>query len=458
MQQTGRRCYSVSEVEVSLKSARGESQENQKVFTEIYPRLLSGARTGGKRSKPALFLLLQEAQEKGYASVWVTEGSTVRNIVLIKTGEARFRFKCFDAQVTADTLAYAELSEEDKQFLLSQPKTILQDLFSKAMRNQQKRTAEIQFFKDGKKHPHLLLQLHIKPDSTVSLGVGKLVGKGGFKLVYKMSKTLLGKQTYALDRTKQIEQQRMFKDEVEDLEKFQHQNIPRIKKYVRAKQITVIQIAARETEEAGETELRDEIKTEFCDLGDIGTLIAKKPPDRAQKIQILEIMRDAARGLAYIHAYRKDVDPVTQRPITYAHMDVKPKNIFVKKEGGRIVGKLGDLTTIQEGRVWRSTFGYTDWESFSTSRASQASDVWALGMSLFECLYPENPFDDLDEESSTEATFRATHEQLLRMLGEAPEDVLIRQMLTWDRSSRPQLTREFLEEFESVIRVLKQRT
>jgi hypothetical protein len=78
---------SVSIVEVSIKIARDESQENQKVLTEIYPRLLSGARTGGKRPKPALSLLLQEAQEKGYASVWVTEGATMRNIVLIKTGE-----------------------------------------------------------------------------------------------------------------------------------------------------------------------------------------------------------------------------------------------------------------------------------------------------------------------------------------------------------------------------------
>jgi hypothetical protein len=79
-------------------------------------------------------------------------------------------------------------------------------------------------------------------------------------------------------------------------------------------------------------------------------------------------------------------------------------------------------------------------------------------MSLFECLYQENPFDDLEEESSTEASFRETHEQLLRMLGADPEDALIRQMLTWDRSSRPKLTKEFLEEFESVIQVLKQRT
>ena len=445
----------VSIVECSIKIARDESQENRKVLTKIYTRLLSGQRAHGKQPKPALPLLVQEAQEKGRASVWVADGSTIRNIVLIKTGEATFRFKCFDAEITADTLAYSELSEEDKVFVLSQPKTLLQHLFSKEMIDRQTRTAEIQFCKEGKKYPYLLLQLHVKPDSTVSLGVGKLVGKGGFKVVYKMSKTLLKKQTYALSRTKQREQQRMFSDEAEDLEKFQHPNILRIKKYVKTKQLAIVRMAAREKRKI---ELRDELKTEFCDVGDLQTMITKKPPDLAQKIQILEIIRDAARGVAYIHAYRKDTDPTTQRPITYAHTDIKPRNIFVKKEGERLVGKVGDLTTIQEGRVWRSTFGYTDWDSSSTCTTSQASDVWALGMSLFECLYQENPFDDLDERSLTEGGVRQAHEQLFRMLGDSPEALLIRQMLTWDRSLRPKLTAEFLEGFESVIRVFKPRS
>lgn len=101
-------------------------------------------------------------------------------------------------------------------------------------------------------------------------------------------------------------------------------------------------------------------------------------------------IRDVASGLAYLHS--------KQPPII--HQDIKPDNILILKNGDFVVTDFGISkqlrATLRKSAMSLNSAGaisYMGPERFSKQyQAVKASDIWSLGVSIFELATGELPF------------------------------------------------------------------
>ncbi len=116
---------------------------------------------------------------------------------------------------------------------------------------------------------------------------------------------------------------------------------------------------------------------EYVEGESLETLIAQGAP----KEELLEVLVQVCEGLGYAH----------ERGVI--HRDVKPANILVSRRGRRLHAKLMDFgvalvdqSTLTAAGVWMGTLSYMAPEYLDTGRASASSDLFALGVILYEIL------------------------------------------------------------------------
>lgn len=105
---------------------------------------------------------------------------------------------------------------------------------------------------------------------------------------------------------------------------------------------------------------------------------------------IWRFIRDVASGLAYLHS--------KQPPII--HQDIKPDNILILKNGDFVITDFGISkqlrATLRKSAMNLNSAGaisYMGPERFSKQyQAVKASDIWSLGVSIFELVTGELPF------------------------------------------------------------------
>lgn len=203
----------------------------------------------------------------------------------------------------------------------------------------------------------------------------RLLGKGGMSRVYLATDRNLQRdvalKVITLDRDRANELMKRFKREARTIGKLDsHPNI-----------VTVYRYATQEdTHYMAMQLIRGETLTQM-----LGRLKRKK--NYMPYADVLNIMRQVAAALDYAHKNQ------------IIHRDVKPSNIMVEEDTGRVV--LMDFGLVMEAGT-ESTLGtafgtpryIAPEQAISSQQAVPQSDIYSLGVILFEMLTGQVPFDE----------------------------------------------------------------
>jgi serine/threonine-protein kinase len=160
----------------------------------------------------------------------------------------------------------------------------------------------------------------------------------------------------------------------------------------------------------------------------------------------LWIARQLAQGLRHLH---------TQG---WIHGDLKPANVIVSREGHATLIDLGfalrpEESLFDRGRPLTGTLHYVAPEMItSATQTSPASDIYSLGVTLFEMLTGRLPFPQNDPARLVEAHLRQTPPSLIGIRHDAPEtiDELIRRMMAKNPLRRPTTAEDIVDELTAL--------
>jgi serine/threonine protein kinase len=129
---------------------------------------------------------------------------------------------------------------------------------------------------------------------------------------------------------------------------------------------------------------------EFIDGSDLAVQLRQQRTAQTMlpKEQVIRIVKDVAAALDYAH--KQGV----------VHRDVKPSNIMINRQGQSILTDFGlvMLSNRQSQVTLGSTFGTPHYvapeQAISSAAAVPASDIYSLGVILYEMVTGQTPFDD----------------------------------------------------------------
>lgn len=160
------------------------------------------------------------------------------------------------------------------------------------------------------------------------------------------------------------------------------------------------------------------------------------------------IATDCAEGLATAH----------ERGII--HCDIKPANIMLMKNGRVKILDFGvakymrsaQESTIDRSAGMRGTPAYMSPEVLVEKSADTRSDIFSLGIVLYECLTRKHPFLDRSFVATTDRIRNETPASIRSLNPEAPEPVeaIVNACLAKDPAKRPQSAGELLEQLRFV--------
>jgi serine/threonine-protein kinase len=135
--------------------------------------------------------------------------------------------------------------------------------------------------------------------------------------------------------------------------------------------------------DAGDDGGRPYIVMEYVDGENLAELLANRgriPPDEARGLAL-----QAAQGLAHAHAAR------------LVHRDVKPQNLILRRDGTLKIADFGiaraaEATALTQAGTVLGTAAYLSPEQALGEEVTPATDVYSLGVVLYELLTGRTPF------------------------------------------------------------------
>ena len=146
------------------------------------------------------------------------------------------------------------------------------------------------------------------------------------------------------------------------------------------------------------------LSMEYVEGFDLGRVIsaARKEGTRIPPLVGAFVVGEAAKGLHYAHE-RKDERGA---PLDIVHRDVSPQNILVSHEGVVKIADFGIASASlfrDEPGVLKGKVGYMSPEQARREKVDRRSDIYSLGVVLYEVLALRSPFGKLDDDELYEA-------------------------------------------------------
>lgn len=215
-----------------------------------------------------------------------------------------------------------------------------------------------------------------------------------------------------------------FRREAKTLQQLEH---PNIVKYV----------------DAFEYEGQFVIVMEYVSGGSLFDLLKKGPLpiDRARKI---------ALGLcdALIRSHQLNI----------IHRDLKPENVLMDESGSPKLADFGVARLSEGTRMTRSglkvgTAPYMSPEAWDGRVLDEQTDIWSLGVMLYEMLSGQVPFDGDTDSAIMKKVFTAKPPELKKLRSDVPPTLIktVTRMLNGDKKKRYQSMREVAVELEGII-------
>jgi serine/threonine protein kinase len=214
--------------------------------------------------------------------------------------------------------------------------------------------------------------------------IGKL-GRGGMGIVYRAEDELIGRQV-AIKTLTEVTPELRARFSIEARSGIlSHPNI-----------VTVYEL--------GEHEGNPFIAMEFIEGESLEQILQKRK--RLPLLEAIAIVKQLCAGLGYAHSHG------------VVHRDIKPANILVRPDGRATIvdfgiARLSDQTRqLTKADTLLGTFHYMAPERLKGEASDGRSDIWSIGVMLYEMLTGELPFKGSDVSS----LYRVIHEPYIPLL------------------------------------------
>ncbi len=168
----------------------------------------------------------------------------------------------------------------------------------------------------------------------------------------------------------------------------------------------------------------------------------------------LRVVRDVASTISLAH----------QKGIV--HRDLKPANLFLHRSGNgtvvkvldfgisKIVGKDGPMNTTRTGQVLGSPSYMSPEQASGKGQVDARTDVWALGVILFEMLSGRLPHEDENYNALILSIVTSDAPHLATVAPEVPRPIaaLVARCLARDRDARVASAAELAAEIDALLR------
>ena len=281
---------------------------------------------------------------------------------------------------------------------------------------------------------------------------GRLIGRGGMGEIYAAEDTKLGRKVaiklvnelFALDP----ERIRRFRKEAKAASRVSHRNVAKLY-------------------ELCEIDGENLIVMEFVD----GINLRKHLASSISLGKALDIAIQISLGLAAAHA------------VGVVHRDIKPENIIITPDGtvkvldfglAKLVKPIGDGTIQISGHerveltvdmstelgILIGTPAYMSPEQIRGAEVDTQTDIWSLGVLLYEMLTGELPFPGATKIDSIAATLLSRHSpvQMANSAGLDKINVVLRKALNKEKTSRYQDIGELLIDLQTLKNSLEARS